>query len=172
MVFMLLCRGGDVLVYMCTSSKKKKKKKILHHPSAPVRSINPTLPADVIADLDRAVRDARAFHASVRAVHVTSHQHGADGVKALGAPPDSFMQIAYQMAYARAAAAAGLPAMGASVYESCNMRGYLRGRTEAIRPVSCETQAFVALDAGAKDAVVGTELSFGMECLILVDGFC
>eukprot|EP00039_Didymoeca_costata_P009244 m.122053 g.122053 ORF g.122053 m.122053 type:complete len:658 (-) comp14415_c0_seq3:2294-4267(-) len=84
----------------------------------------------------------------VTKVHVLEFNHfGKNTLKSWKMSPDGVIQAAFQLAYARLH---GQDAV--SVYESCSTKRYLRGRTEAIRPVSLESRQFVTMaDSCPKD---------------------
>ncbi|WP_432146534.1 choline/carnitine O-acyltransferase [Streptomyces sp. bgisy084] len=69
---------------------------------------------------------------------VSFDDFGSTTAKALGASPDAFVQLAYQLAHQRAKGHLG------ATYESIATRQWRRGRTEAMRVVTPEIQAFVA----------------------------
>jgi carnitine O-acetyltransferase len=64
---------------------------------------------------------------------------GKDAIKKMGHSPDAFVQMAYQLAYARLHDGASAP-----TYEACSTAGAFHGRTETIRSCSPESVALVA----------------------------
>ena len=64
-------------------------------------------------------------------------------VKAFGVSPDGWTQMIIQLAYARLLRAKGWKRNGGT-YEAASVRKFLKGRTEAIRVVSAESDAWVA----------------------------
>jgi carnitine O-acetyltransferase len=75
--------------------------------------------------------------------------YGKAAIKAFGVSPDSWAQMIIQLAYARLLRATGKQREGGT-YEAATTRKFLKGRTEAIRVVSAESDAWVAAmdDAG------------------------
>ncbi|MGW7577640.1 choline/carnitine O-acyltransferase [Streptomyces sp. NPDC054765] len=109
----------------------------------------------VVFVLDDALRDrvrsaAEAFTAygqSTATRTVSFDDFGSTTAKALGSSPDAFVQLAYQLAHQRAKGHLG------ATYESIATRQWRRGRTEAMRVVTPEIQAFVAaMEDPAADA--------------------
>ncbi|MCF3144096.1 choline/carnitine O-acyltransferase [Streptomyces platensis] len=100
----------------------------------------------VLFELDDALRaqvrsaaDAFAEYGANTATRTVSFDDfGSTTAKALGASPDAFVQLAYQLAHQRAKGHLG------ATYESIATRQWRRGRTEAMRVVTPEIQAFVA----------------------------
>ncbi|WP_330477527.1 choline/carnitine O-acyltransferase [Streptomyces platensis] len=88
------------------------------------------------------VRDAAAafaeYGANTATRTVSFDDFGSTTAKALGASPDAFVQLAYQLAHQRAKGHLG------ATYESIATRQWRHGRTEAMRVVTPEIQAFVA----------------------------
>jgi carnitine O-acetyltransferase len=69
--------------------------------------------------------------------------YGKALIKKFGFSPDSWTQMIIQLAYARLAAEnPGIPQIAAT-YEAATTRRFRKGRTEAIRVVTTETQKFV-----------------------------
>ncbi|WP_174857624.1 choline/carnitine O-acyltransferase [Streptomyces lydicus] len=100
----------------------------------------------VVFELDDALRaqvrsaaDAFAEYGAATATRtVAFDDFGSTTAKALGASPDAFVQLAYQLAHQRAKGHLG------ATYESIATRQWRHGRTEAMRVVTPEIQAFVA----------------------------
>lgn len=87
----------------------------------------------------RAAADAfEAYGKSTATRTVSFEDFGSDAIKALRCSPDAFAQLAYQLAHQRAKGRLG------ATYESIATRQWRRGRTEAMRVVTPEIQAFVA----------------------------
>ena len=66
------------------------------------------------------------------------HGVGSTRIKSLGCSPDAFAQMSIQLAYKR------MFGVCRATYEPFSMRQYRHGRTETVRSVSIESQAFVA----------------------------
>jgi len=73
--------------------------------------------------------------------HLTTY--GKAAIKNFGVSPDSWAQMIVQLAYARFLAAQGQKRVGAT-YEAATTRRFFKGRTEAIRVVSVESDRWVA----------------------------
>ncbi|MFI2187883.1 choline/carnitine O-acyltransferase [Streptomyces sioyaensis] len=87
----------------------------------------------------RSAADAFAAYGAATATRTVSFDDfGSTTAKALGASPDAFVQLAYQLAHQRAKGHLG------ATYESIATRQYRYGRTEAMRVVTPEIQEFVA----------------------------
>ncbi|WP_018656103.1 choline/carnitine O-acyltransferase [Actinomadura flavalba] len=122
-------------------------------PTAPVRfTLDDALRADV-TDAGHAFAD---YAAATATTTVSFEDFGANRAKQLKISPDAFAQLAYQLAHQRAKGHLG------ATYESIATRQYRRGRTEAMRVVTPEIQAFVAAmgdpaaDAAARRAAART----------------
>ncbi|KAI0940904.1 hypothetical protein AcV7_003152 [Taiwanofungus camphoratus] len=89
---------------------------------------------------------AAAAHAlaSGQAMGVVRAAYGKAAVKAFGVSPDSWTQLLVQLAHARLLRARGARRSGAT-YEAASTRRFFKGRTEAIRVVSAEADAWVAV---------------------------
>lgn len=91
--------------------------------------------------------DFAAYAAATATTTVALADFGADQAKALGASPDAFVQLAYQLAHQRAKGRLG------TTYESIATRQYRNGRTEAMRVVTPEVRRFVdAMEDPSADA--------------------
>nr|WP_258052751.1 choline/carnitine O-acyltransferase [Streptomyces sp. Ru73] len=87
----------------------------------------------------RAAAEAFAQYGADTATRTVSFDDfGSTAAKALRVSPDAFVQLAYQLAHQRAKGRLG------ATYESIATRQWRRGRTEAMRVVTPEIQAFVA----------------------------
>ncbi|KAI0832103.1 carnitine acetyl transferase [Trametes gibbosa] len=100
-----------------------------------------------------AATDAALALVASQTLNVVRTPYGKAAVKAFGVSPDSWTQMIVQLAYARLLRAQGTPRRGAT-YEAASVRKFLKGRTEAIRVVSAEADAWVESmdDAGASTA--------------------
>ncbi|KAI0730695.1 carnitine acetyl transferase [Earliella scabrosa] len=76
-------------------------------------------------------------------LNVVRTPYGKAAVKAFGVSPDGWTQMIIQLAYARLLRAKGWKRQGGT-YEAASTRKFLKGRTEAIRVVSAESDAWVA----------------------------
>nr|GAT46434.1 carnitine acetyl transferase [Mycena chlorophos] len=82
--------------------------------------------------------------------HLT--KYGKDAIKRFRVSPDSWAQLVVQLAYARLLKKMGKQRTGAT-YEAASTRRFYKGRTEAIRVVSSESDAWVAsMDKSGVDA--------------------
>ncbi|ETW79218.1 hypothetical protein HETIRDRAFT_156110 [Heterobasidion irregulare TC 32-1] len=106
--------------------------------------------AETEAAMRRAEADARALiGGQAMAIHRTAY--GKRAIKAFGVSPDSWAQMVVQLAYARLLRATGARRAGGT-YEAATTRRFLKGRTEAIRVVSAESDEWVrAMDDVAYD---------------------
>ncbi len=110
----------------------------------------------VVFTLDEAQRAqvhdaARAFAEYGEATATTTvafEDFGADTAKSLGVSPDAFVQLAYQLAHRRAKGHLG------ATYESIATRQYRHGRTEAMRVITPQMQAFAE---AMEDPAAGAE---------------
>ncbi|KAJ7195863.1 carnitine acetyl transferase [Mycena rebaudengoi] len=118
------------------------------HGSAPsVPSLQPAAldwalsPATHLA-IDSANAAARELvEGQVLGFHLTAYGKGA--IKRFGVSPDSWAQMIVQLAYRRLIGAAGERRKGGT-YEAASVRRFYKGRTEAIRVVSAESDAWAA----------------------------
>ncbi|CCM01355.1 uncharacterized protein FIBRA_03405 [Fibroporia radiculosa] len=105
-------------------------------------------------------RSASAAHAlaSSQALNIVRTRYGKREIKAFGVSPDSWAQLLVQFAYARLLRARGERRMGGT-YEAASTRRFFKGRTEAIRVVSTEADAWVqAMDDPVVSMKVRREL--------------
>ena len=114
-----------------------------------------TLDSKLEQSIARAEKDAAELIAS-QAMSVVKTGYGKQVIKAARVSPDAWGQLLVQLAYARLLRSRGLQRQGGT-YESATTRRFFKGRTEVIRVVTSESDAFVqamlAKD-GADDAVV------------------
>ena len=110
-----------------------------------------SLPAPValdwnVSDATRAAirTAAHAAHAlaSGQALNIVRTPYGKAAIKAFRVSPDSWAQLLVQLAYARLLRARGERRVGGT-YEAAAARRFLKGRTEAVRVVSAEADAWV-----------------------------
>ena len=98
------------------------------------------------ADISAATDAFTAYAGATATTLVSFEDFGANQAKALKCSPDSFVQMAYQLAHQRAKGMIG------ATYESIATRQYRHGRTEAMRVVTPEVLRFVAaMDDPAAD---------------------
>lgn len=109
-------------------------------PAAPVE-LQWTLDETLERSIARAEQDAAALAAS-QAVNVAKTSYGKSAIKAARVSPDAWAQLLVQLAYARLLRARGEKRQGGT-YESATTRRFFKGRTEVIRVVTSEADAFV-----------------------------
>ena len=92
------------------------------------QAVNFALDSELLAEAEAAKRDLFDFAASVDIDALHYSKFGRSHIKTLGVSPDSFAQMAMQLAY--------FMTRGHLVptYESMSMRRFLHGRTETVRP--------------------------------------
>ncbi|KAI0364352.1 carnitine acetyl transferase [Pilatotrama ljubarskyi] len=98
-----------------------------------------------------AATDAASALIASQALHIVRTPYGKAAIKAFGVSPDSWTQLVVQLAYARLLRARGERRRGGT-YEAASTRKFLKGRTEAIRVVTPQSDAWVRSmldDAGA-----------------------
>ncbi|TBU36809.1 carnitine acetyl transferase [Dichomitus squalens] len=101
--------------------------------------------------IDSATEAAVALISS-QTLQVVRTPYGKAAVKAFGVSPDGWTQLIIQLAYARLLKAKGWKRNGGT-YEAASVRKFLKGRTEAIRVVSEQSDRWVAsMDDPAADA--------------------
>lgn len=110
-----------------------------------VTAIEFVLDDDLRADVRDAAASFAAYAADTATVTLSFEDFGANRAKQLGASPDAFVQMAYQLAHRRTKGFVG------ATYESIATRQFRRGRTEAMRVVTPEVIRFVTAmsDPGA-----------------------
>ena len=98
--------------------------------------------AETQAAMERA-SDAALTLIESQALNVVRTPYGKAAVKAFGVSPDGWAQMVIQLAYARLLRSKGLRRNGGT-YEAASVRKFLKGRTEAIRVVSKQSDHWVA----------------------------
>lgn len=96
-------------------------------------------------EIERAIVAAEAAALSLiesQAMGIVRTVYGKAAIKGFGVSPDSWAQMVVQLAYARLLRAQGLRRQGGT-YEAATTRRFFKGRTEAIRVVSSESDAWV-----------------------------
>jgi carnitine O-acetyltransferase len=110
--------------------------------SAPVPTeLRWTLDPTLEQSIARAEKDAAELVAS-QAMNVVKTGYGKQAIKAARASPDAWAQLLIQLAYARLLRARGWKREGGT-YESATTRRFFKGRTEVVRVVTSESDAFV-----------------------------
>lgn len=99
----------------------------------------------VTPQTERAIKDATAaafelVDSQTMSFHLT--KYGKAAIKKFQTSPDSWAQMVIQLAYARLLRSLGRLRQGGT-YESAATRRFYKGRTEVIRSVSSESDAFV-----------------------------
>ncbi|KAI1791832.1 carnitine acetyl transferase [Ganoderma leucocontextum] len=113
--------------------------------------------ADTHTAMERASEAALALISS-QALNVVRTPYGKAAVKAFGVSPDGWSQMVIQLAYARLLKAKGWKRNGGT-YEAASVRKFFKGRTEAIRVVSEQSDRWVAsMDDSQTDAKRRVEL--------------
>ncbi|KAM7306054.1 carnitine O-acetyltransferase-like [Ixodes scapularis] len=94
------------------------------------------LSSEMMQDID----NAKHFHSRLREdidqVIYKFPDYGKNFIKSLGMSPDSYVQMAFQLAYYKMNKAPGL------LHESVSLRNFLYGRTEGVRGSSTESLSF------------------------------
>ena len=115
-------------------------------PSSPLSSSAPvelkwTLDSALEQSIARAEKDA-ADLIKTQAMSVVKTGYGKRAIKAARVSPDAWAQLLIQLAYARLLHARGWTRQGGT-YESATTRRFFKGRTEVVRVVTNESDAFV-----------------------------
>jgi carnitine O-acetyltransferase len=90
--------------------------------------------------------------------HLTNY--GKAAIKKFGVSPDSWTQMIIQLAYSRLLASRGKQRVGGT-YEAATTRRFYKGRTEAIRVVSVESDKWVASMDDENIGIVQRKKLFG-----------
>ncbi|KAI0251797.1 carnitine acetyl transferase [Lactifluus subvellereus] len=110
-------------------------------PAAAPVELKWTVDRELGESIARAERDAAELVAS-QAMSVVKTGYGKLAIKAARASPDAWAQILVQLAYARLVRSSKKRRQGGT-YESATTRRYFKGRTEVVRVVTSESDAFV-----------------------------
>jgi carnitine O-acetyltransferase len=108
-------------------------------------------------DSRAAMQAAGIFHhknqSSVNIVQATFKKYGKSVMKTFNTSPDGILQAAFKWTYARMH---GWTQKSPFVYESCQTKGFLCGRTEVIRTTTTASNAFVGymMDCEARNVPV------------------
>ena len=108
--------------------------------SAPVE-LKWTLDSALERSISRAEKDAAAL-IKTQAMSVVKTGYGKRAIKEARVSPDAWAQLLMQLAYARFLHARGWKRQGGT-YESATTRRFFKGRTEVVRVVTSESDAFV-----------------------------
>ena len=117
-----------------------------HGSPSPLSSSTPvelkwTLDSALEQSIARAEKDGAALIGS-QAMSVVKTAYGKRAIKAAQVSPDAWAQLLMQLAYARLLHARGWKRQGGT-YESAMTRRFFKGRTEVIRVLTSESDAFV-----------------------------
>ncbi|CDO69773.1 hypothetical protein BN946_scf184766.g18 [Trametes cinnabarina] len=132
-------------------------------PSSASSSASPPQPLDwhVSAETQQAIEaatDAATALVTSQALNVVRTPYGKAAIKTFGVSPDSWTQMIVQLAYARLLRSLGQRRQGGT-YEAASVRKFLKGRTEAIRVVSAQSDAWVqSMDDASADVARRLEL--------------
>jgi carnitine O-acetyltransferase len=131
---------------LCDQVLKSLKDPRFDHGSASPTHSTPTpldfnLASKSHAAIEKATKAAhQLIETQAMSFHLTSY--GKAAIKKFGVSPDSWAQMIIQLAYARLLKSTGQKRNGGT-YESASTRKFYKGRTEVIRVVSSESDAFV-----------------------------
>ena len=100
-----------------------------------------TLDSKLEQSIARAEKDAAELIAS-QAMSVVKTGYGKQAIKAARVSPDAWGQLLVQLAYAKLLRSRGWQRQGGT-YESATTRRFFKGRTEVVRVVTNESDAFV-----------------------------
>lgn len=96
-----------------------------------------------------------------QAMGIVQTKYGKAAIKNFGVSPDSWAQMIVQLAYARLLKARGEQREGGT-YEAASTRKFFKGRTEAIRVVTSESDAWVQSMDNADASVEERKRLFGL----------
>ncbi|OJT06724.1 Carnitine O-acetyltransferase, mitochondrial [Trametes pubescens] len=115
----------------------------------------------VSAETERAITaatEAATALVTSQTLNVVRTPYGKAAIKAFGVSPDSWTQMVVQLAYARLLRSRGQKRQGGT-YEAASVRKFLKGRTEAIRVVTSQSDAWVqSMDDASAGATRKLEL--------------
>jgi len=136
---------GTPTVTMCDQVVKMIKDPVFDQGSETSTATPLALDFHVTSQTERAIKDAAAaafklVDSQMMSVHLT--KYGKAAIKKFQTSPDSWAQMIIQLAYARLLRSLGQRRQGGT-YESAATRKFYKGRTEVIRTVSSESDAFV-----------------------------
>lgn len=107
----------------------------------PPTALDWTVTQEVETAIETARKEALAL-VEGQTMGIARSEYGKAAVKAFRVSPDSWAQMTIQLAYARLLRSLGQQRQGGT-YEAATTRRFLKGRTEAIRVVSSESDAWV-----------------------------
>ncbi|TRM69826.1 acyltransferase ChoActase/COT/CPT [Schizophyllum amplum] len=138
---------GTPMVRLCDDVLAALEKPDFNHGAPAPRTPEPTaLDWEVSSATEAAITRANTEAVQLiesQAVTFLRTGYGKASIKAAGVSPDSWAQLIVQLAYARLLARSGKQRAGGT-YEAATTRRFRGGRTEAIRVVSSESDAWVA----------------------------
>jgi len=102
-----------------------------------IRHLNFKFPENAAQRLEAAAADYTAIAQKISFCNTRVEAAGKTKIKSIKCSPDAFVQLLYQMAYF------SLTGTFRSVYEAASTRSFYQGRTEAVRPCSPQSTAFV-----------------------------
>ncbi|KAI0628030.1 carnitine acetyl transferase [Trametes polyzona] len=116
-------------------------------PASAASTAPPPEPLDwhITPETERAITAATEAAVALitsQAMNIVRTPYGKAAIKAFGVSPDSWTQMIVQLAYARLLRSQGKTRQGGT-YEAASVRKFLKGRTEAIRVVSAQSDAWV-----------------------------
>lgn len=120
---------------------------------------------EVNAEVEKALKSAEQESLELvdgQAMNVFRTQYGKKAIKTFGVSPDSWAQMVVQLAYARLIGGSGNRQGG--TYEAATTRRFLKGRTEAIRVVSSESDDWVRSMDDANVRNEERKKLFGLAC--------
>jgi carnitine O-acetyltransferase len=100
-----------------------------------------TLDRELERGVARAEKDAAELVGS-QTMSMVKTNYGKRAIKSAGVSPDAWAQLLVQLAYARLLHVRGEERQGGT-YESASTRRFFKGRTEVVRVVTSESDAFV-----------------------------
>lgn len=118
----------------------------------PPRKLEFKLSSETLADIEQADQDLNALIEDLDLKLFTFRVYGKEFVKSQKQSPDSFIQMAIQLAFYRIHQEVG------ATYESASARKFLHGRTETIRSTSIESREFCANMLNTSPAQVKADL--------------
>ena len=139
----------DYVYEYIENADEEPKSSILNLP--PPKHLQFNIPDSLLFDVKKASKELDDLISHLNLVVVDYKDYGKDFIKSMKMSPDSYIQIAMQLAYYRLHHAA--PA----TYESASLRRFRLGRTDTIRSCSIESQAFTQAAASNDHSI--TELA-------------